>query len=144
MLVEGIEAAGYEPGRRRRDRARPGDQRALRGRRLRPRARGPHAVSADELADYWAGLCGRYPDRLDRGRHGRGGLGRLEGCSPSGSGDRVQLVGDDLFVTNPERLRRGIELGVANSILVKVNQIGTLTETLDAIAHRARRPATRP
>lgn len=49
-------------------------------------------------------------------------------------GDRVQLVGDDLFVTNPERLAKGLELGVANSILVKVNQIGTLTETLDAVA----------
>ena len=48
-------------------------------------------------------------------------------------GDRVQLVGDDLFVTNPERLRRGIEQGVANAILVKVNQIGTLTETLEAM-----------
>jgi enolase len=48
-------------------------------------------------------------------------------------GDRVQLVGDDLFVTNVERLRRGIETGVANSILIKVNQIGTLTETLEAI-----------
>lgn len=54
-------------------------------------------------------------------------------------GDRVQLVGDDLFVTNPERLQRGIDLGVANSILVKVNQIGSLTETLDAVetAHKA-------
>ena len=54
-------------------------------------------------------------------------------------GDRVQLVGDDLFVTNPERLRRGIEEGVANSILIKVNQIGTLTETLEAVqmAHDA-------
>lgn len=49
-------------------------------------------------------------------------------------GDKVQLVGDDLFVTNPERLQRGLELGVANSILVKVNQIGTLTETLDAVS----------
>jgi enolase len=48
-------------------------------------------------------------------------------------GDRVQLVGDDLFVTNPERLQQGISRGVANSILVKVNQIGTLTETLEAI-----------
>ncbi len=48
-------------------------------------------------------------------------------------GNRVQLVGDDLFVTNAERLRRGIDLGVANSILVKVNQIGTLTETLDTV-----------
>jgi enolase len=50
-----------------------------------------------------------------------------------GLGDTVQLVGDDLFVTNTERLRQGIERGVANSILVKVNQIGTLTETLDAM-----------
>jgi enolase len=48
-------------------------------------------------------------------------------------GDRCQLVGDDLFVTNPERLQRGIDAGVGNSILVKVNQIGTLTETLEAI-----------
>ncbi len=54
-------------------------------------------------------------------------------------GRNVQLVGDDLFVTNPERLRRGIEAGVGNSLLVKVNQIGTLTETLQAIemAHKA-------
>lgn len=54
-------------------------------------------------------------------------------------GDRVQLVGDDLFVTNPERLQKGIELGAANALLVKVNQIGTLTETLEAVenAHRA-------
>ncbi|MGB0119943.1 MAG: phosphopyruvate hydratase, partial [Solirubrobacterales bacterium] len=48
-------------------------------------------------------------------------------------GDKVQLVGDDLFVTNPERLKRGIDSGTANSILVKVNQIGTLSETLEAI-----------
>ena len=54
-------------------------------------------------------------------------------------GDKVQLVGDDLFVTNPERLRDGIDMGVANSILVKVNQIGTLSETLEAVemAHKA-------
>jgi enolase len=54
-------------------------------------------------------------------------------------GDKVQLVGDDLFVTNTERLSKGIKMGVANSILIKVNQIGTLTETLDAIqmANRA-------
>ena len=53
-------------------------------------------------------------------------------------GDKVQLVGDDLFVTNVERFARGIEAGVANSILIKVNQIGTLTETLDAVALAAR------
>ena len=57
-------------------------------------------------------------------------------------GDKVQLVGDDLFVTNTERLAEGIERGVANSILIKVNQIGTLTETLDAIemAHKTVTP----
>ena len=54
----------------------------------------------------------------------------------------MQLVGDDLFVTNTERLARGIEAGVANSILIKVNQIGTLTETLEAIEHGARGTAT--
>ena len=48
-------------------------------------------------------------------------------------GDRLQIVGDDLFVTNTERLKKGIDMGVANSILIKVNQIGTLTETMDAI-----------
>ena len=73
-------------------------------------------------------------DRLDRGRHGRGGLGRLARRSPSAWARARQLVGDDVFVTNTERLRRGIESGVANSILIKVNQIGTLSETLDAIA----------
>ena len=59
-------------------------------------------------------------------------------------GDRVQLVGDDIFVTNPAILRAGIERGIANSILIKLNQIGTLTETLDTIADRARAPATAP
>ena len=118
--------------RRRRDRARPGDQRDLRERRLRPRQRGPQAVAGGD-----GRLLGRrlraLPDPLDRGRHGRGGLGRLEARSPTASATRVQLVGDDLFVTNTERLKRGIDSGVGNSILIKVNQIGTLTETLAAI-----------
>lgn len=57
-------------------------------------------------------------------------------------GDKIQLVGDDLFVTNSERLARGIEAGIANSILIKVNQIGTLTETFDAI-EMDNAPATR-
>ena len=57
-------------------------------------------------------------------------------------GDRVQLVGDDLFVTNPARLQRGIDLGVANSILVKINQIGTLSETLDTVALAGRHAYT--
>ena len=85
------------------------------------------------MADYWADLCARYPivsieDGMDE--NDWDGWKTLT----EAIGDRVQLVGDDLFVTNTERLKRGIEAGVGNSILVKVNQIGTLTETLDAIA----------
>jgi enolase len=91
-----------------------------------------------QMVDYLEKLCGRFPI-----------LSIEDGCAEDDwegwklltqrLGGRVQLVGDDLFVTNPERLRRGIEEGCGNSILVKVNQIGTLTETLEAveIAHRA-------
>ena len=90
-------------------------------------------LSAAELADYWADLAARYPivsieDGMDE-EDWDGWKALTERL-----GSSVQLVGDDLFVTNTERLRRGIELGVGNSILIKVNQIGTLTETLAAIA----------
>ena len=91
------------------------------------------SLSASELADYWAGICDRYPVvSLEDGM----GEEDWEGwrALTERLGDEVQLVGDDLFVTNPERLRRGIEAQVANSILVKLNQIGTLTETLETIA----------
>ena len=91
------------------------------------------SLAPDEMNSYWAKLAERFPivsieDPLAEDEWGgwRALTGKL--------GERVQLVGDDLFVTNVERLRRGIEKGVANAILVKVNQIGTLTETLDAIA----------
>jgi enolase len=90
------------------------------------------ALSPGEMIEFWASLVERRPivsieDGLaeDEWSSWAELTGRL--------GDRVQLVGDDLFVTNVERLRRGVESGVANAILVKVNQIGTLTETLDAI-----------
>ncbi|MGH2997279.1 MAG: phosphopyruvate hydratase, partial [Gaiellaceae bacterium] len=89
-------------------------------------------ASPDEMVEYWESLTGRFPivsieDGLaeDDWEAWRSLTERL--------GDRLQLVGDDLFVTNRERLQRGIERGVANAILVKVNQIGTLTETLEAI-----------
>jgi len=92
---------------------------------------GRHARSED-LPDYWAGLAGRYPivsiedgaaeDDWDGWR-----------LITERLGERTQLVGDDVFVTNPVRFREGIERGVANSILLKVNQIGTLTETLETI-----------
>jgi enolase len=85
-----------------------------------------------ELAEYWEEISSRYPvlsieDGMDE-EDWDGWKALTERI-----GERVQLVGDDLFVTNPERLRRGIDSGVANSILVKVNQIGTLTETLEAM-----------
>ena len=95
-------------------------------------------LDAGEMAAYWGDLCGRFPiisieDGMDEND--------WEGWKAltDAIGDKVQLVGDDLFVTNPARLADGIEKGVANSILVKVNQIGTLTETLEAVdmAHRA-------
>jgi enolase len=96
------------------------------------------SLSAAELADYWAGICDAYPVvSLEDGMAEEDWDGWK--LLTERLGDRLQLVGDDNFVTNPERLRRGIELGVANSILVKLNQIGTLTETLETIgiAHEA-------
>jgi len=90
-------------------------------------------LSAGELVELYAGWCERYPvfsleDGLDQDDWD--GWRKLT----QRLGKQVQLVGDDLFVTNVERLRMGIERGVGNAILIKVNQIGTLTETLDAIA----------
>jgi enolase len=89
-------------------------------------------LSAAELAGYWEDVHSRYPvvsieDGMDE--EDWDGWKLLTELI----GERLQLVGDDLFVTSPQRLRRGIELGVANSILVKVNQIGTLSETLEAV-----------
>jgi enolase len=90
------------------------------------------------MVDYLANLCGKFPIvSIEDGmaEDDWAGWSLLTECL----GKTVNLVGDDLFVTNTERLRRGIETGTANAILVKVNQIGTLTETLEAVetAHRA-------
>ncbi len=90
-------------------------------------------LSPAEMAAFWADWCDRYPIvSIEDGMAEED----WEGWSAltSAVGDRVQLVGDDLFVTNVERLERGIEAGVANSILIKVNQIGSLTETLETVA----------
>ncbi|AGH50336.1 enolase [Sphingomonas sp. MM-1] len=89
--------------------------------------------SPAEMADYLADLCARYPIKsIEDGM----GEDDFEGWKilTDKIGDKVQLVGDDLFVTNPERLRQGIRDGLANSLLVKVNQIGTLSETLEAVS----------
>jgi len=130
-VLEGVEAAGYEPG---------GDVFiALDPATSEVFADGVYVLehegrtlSPQEMVFYWEDACSSYPivsieDGMDE--EDWDGWKLLT----EGLGERVQLVGDDLFVTNPERLRRGIELGVGNSILVKVNQIGTLTETLEAI-----------
>jgi enolase len=96
------------------------------------------SLSGAEMADYLAKLCADYPIRsIEDGMDEDDWDGWA--ALTAAIGDRVQLVGDDLFVTNPERLATGIEKGIANSLLVKVNQIGTLTETLAAVdmAHRA-------
>ncbi|WP_339708922.1 phosphopyruvate hydratase [uncultured Sphingosinicella sp.] len=97
------------------------------------------SLSSAEMVDFLASLCDRYPIiSIEDGM----GEDDWDGWKllTDRVGDRVQLVGDDLFVTNPARLRDGIAKGTANSILVKVNQIGTLSETLEAVnmAHRAR------
>ncbi|MDQ4087914.1 MAG: phosphopyruvate hydratase [Pseudomonadota bacterium] len=91
-----------------------------------------------EMADFLAELAAAYPIRSIEDGMGEDDLDGW-GALTDAIGGEVQLVGDDLFVTNPERLRMGIEQGLANSILIKVNQIGTLTETLEAVhtAHRA-------
>ena len=134
ILVAGIEAAGFAPGEDVFIALDPATSELYR------EADGAYvlehegrALTAEEMVGYWAAIVDRYPViSIEDGMAEEDWEGwdllteRL--------GDRCQLVGDDLFVTNPERLRRGIEAGVANSILVKVNQIGTLTETLEAIA----------
>ncbi|MEX1021850.1 MAG: phosphopyruvate hydratase [Dehalococcoidia bacterium] len=131
LLMQAIEAAGR----------RPGDELAI---ALDPAAtelfrddaydlqREGRTVSAAELVDLWAEWARDYPVvSIEDGMAEDDWAGWK--TLTDRIGDRVQLVGDDLFVTNPERLGRGIDQGVANAILVKLNQIGTLTETLQAI-----------
>ena len=89
-------------------------------------------LSPAELADYWVELCDRYPIvSIEDGMAEEDWDGWADLTTKLG--DRVQLVGDDVFVTNTELLGRGIDLGVANAVLVKLNQIGTLTETLETV-----------
>ncbi len=89
-------------------------------------------MTSSEMVDYYAELCEKYPIiSIEDGLAEDDWEGWKELTDKLGS--KVQLVGDDLFVTNTKRLKQGIEKGIANSILIKVNQIGTLTETLDAI-----------
>ena len=135
LIMEAIKGAGYEPGK---DIALALDVAASEFHKDGSYAFEGGTKSAAEMIDYYAGLVETYPlvsieDPLNEddweGWH----------AITERLGDQVQLVGDDLFVTNPERLGRGIDEGTANALLVKVNQIGSLSETLDAVdmAHRA-------
>ncbi len=132
VLLEGIQAAGYEAGADVFVALDPATSELYRDGSYVLEHEG-RTLSAADLADYWAGICERYPVvSLEDGM----GEEDWDGWKSLTErlGERVQLVGDDVFVTSPERLRRGIEEGVGNSILVKLNQIGTLTETLETIA----------
>ena len=139
VIVEAIKQAGYKPG----DEFKIAMDAAATEMYDEAKAKGQEGSyyfwktdimkTREEMVEYWADLVERYPIiSLEDGMSEEDWDGwRL---LTDRIGDRVQIVGDDLFVTNTERLKKGIELGVANSILIKVNQIGTLTETLDAIS----------
>ncbi len=132
VLMAGIRAAGYVPGDQVAIALDPAVSELFRDGEGYVLEHEGRTLSADELGAYWADLCDRYPiisleDGMDEED--------WDGWSALTQriGNRIQLVGDDLFVTNTQRLKRGIESGVANAILIKVNQIGTLTETFAAI-----------
>jgi enolase len=131
LMLRAIEQAGYRPGEQIALALDPAASEFFRDGAYFPEGEGVRKAS-DEMIGFWEEWCGRYPivsieDGLAEGDWD--GWARLT----ARLGDRVQLVGDDLFVTNPAILRQGIERKVANAILIKVNQIGTLSETLEAI-----------
>jgi enolase len=131
MLVAGIEAAGYRPGEDVAIALDPAASEIFSAGSYELEHEG-RSLSPGDMAAYWAELVAKYPIvSLEDGMDEEDWEGWK--ALTDRLGDHLQLVGDDLFVTNTERLRRGIDAGVANSILIKVNQIGTLTETLDAI-----------
>ena len=137
FILKAIETAGYRPGE---DIALGLDAAAtefFRDEAYHLAGEG-RVLSADEMVSYYGDLVANYPIlSIEDGLAEDDWDGWV--ALTEALGGRAQLVGDDLFVTNPERLRQGIERGVANAILIKVNQIGTLTETLEAveIAHKA-------
>ena len=131
VLVEAIEKAGFAPGVDIAIALDPATSEIFRDGAYHLEGEGK-VLSPTEMTDYWKQMVERYPivsieDAMDEND--------WEGWATltAAIGDRVQLVGDDLFVTNSERLQTGIDEDVANSILIKVNQIGSLTETLDTV-----------
>jgi len=137
LLVTAIERAGYKPGRDISLALDPASSEFYQDGKYYARDK-QHGISAEEMVELYADLCARYPIySIEDGlaEDDWSGWRKLT----EALGKKIQLVGDDIFVTNTEFLARGIREGVANSILIKVNQIGTLSETLDAIdmAHKA-------
>ena len=132
LLVEAIESAGFTPGADIAIALDPAVSEIYRDGAYHLEGEGK-VLSAEQLAEYWARIVDTYPIvSIEDGMQENDWQGWS--LLTSAVGDRCQLVGDDLFVTNSRRLAEGIERGVANSILVKVNQIGSLTETLDTVA----------
>jgi enolase len=132
LIVAAIEAAGYRPGTDVAIALDPASSEFYQDGQYYPLSR-DRAASVDDMIALYGDLCDRYPIvSIEDGlaENDWAGWEKLTAAL----GDRIQLVGDDIFVTNMEFLERGIEQGVANAILIKVNQIGTLTETLDCIA----------
>ena len=139
-ILEAIRAAGYEPGK---DfmiamDAASSEWKSEKGKGFYKQPKSGKEFTSDELIAHWESLVDKYPiisieDGLDE--EDWDGWQRMT----AKIGNKVQLVGDDLFVTNTERLKKGIELGAGNSILIKLNQIGSVSETLEAIkmAHKA-------
>ena len=131
VLLEAIEKAGYTPGEQIALALDPASTEYFRDGAYHLEAEGK-VLSPDEMVAYWVEWVGKYPIiSIEDGLAEDDWAGWA--ALTKAVGDRVQLVGDDLFVTNVDRLGRGIRDGVGNAILVKVNQIGTLTESLDAI-----------
>lgn len=136
VVIEGISAAGYLPGDEVVIALDPASTEFFSDGRYRLVGEG-RELTPSELAAYWTELCGKYPIASIEDGMAEDDWEGWHQLTQS-VGDRVQLVGDDLFVTNVERLEYGIAHGVANAILIKVNQIGTLSETLDTIAMATR------
>jgi enolase len=136
VLLEGIERTGRSPGTDIAIAMDPASSEVYKDGAYVLAGEG-RSLSTDEMVAYWVELIGRYPIvSLEDGMAEDDWEGW--GALTSAVGDRVQLVGDDLFVTNQERLSRGIDAGVANAVLIKPNQIGTLTETLGTMSMATR------
>jgi enolase len=132
ILMEAIEATGREPGRDVAIALDPASSEFFRDGSYHLDGEG-RVLSALEMVDYWADLASRYPIVSLEDGMAEDDWDGWEALTKS-VGHKIQLVGDDNFVTNSKLLQKGIDRGVANSVLIKLNQIGTLTETLDTIA----------